>query len=379
MISRSRKLLAKAPHDYYLIVTVIALIGFGLLMMTSASIDLSERLYGQAFHFLFRQSIYLLLGLVMAYFIVQIDSKFWQQISPSLLIFGFLLLVIVLIPGIGHEVNGSRRWLGLAGVGLQISELIKLIAILYLAGYLVRRQDEVRERASGFMKPMLVLLVIAALLLKEPDFGAAFVIMVTALGMMFLARVKLSQFILLLVIVVIGLAVIAVASPYRLARITSFVDPWEHAFGSGYQLTQSLIAFGRGGWFGVGLGGSVQKLFYLPEAHTDFIFAVMGEELGLIGLLVLIGLFVLFVVRGLKIARMAQNQGRDFAAYVAYGIAFWVALQVMINIGVSTGILPTKGLTLPFVSYGGSSLVVMLLALAILLRIDHENRLQLKP
>lgn len=366
----------QAPCDYWLFFTTIALIAFGLMMVSSASIDLSDHIYGNGFHFLLRQTVFLLLGIIAAYAIVQIDTRHWQRLSPYFLLIGFAMLVLVLIPGIGHEVNGSRRWLGMAGVGLQISEVIKLIVILYIAGYLVRHAEQVQYDVGGFVKPIIILGLISALLLKEPDFGASVVIVLTCFGMMFLAGVRLWQFIVLFCLVALLLAIIAIASPYRLARITSFLNPWQHAFSGGYQLTQSLIGFGRGGWLGLGLGRGIQKLFYLPEAHTDFIFSVIGEELGLIGMLSLLLLFAIFVVRALKIGRMAALRSCLFSAYVAFGIAFWVSLQVMINVGVSTGLLPTKGLTLPFISYGGSSLLVMCMAVGLLLRIDYENRRQ---
>ncbi len=362
-------------HDRWLIFAIVGLISLGLLMVASASIVLSYKLYGTPFHFLIRQSAYLVIGCMVGYFILRVEINFWQQISAFLLLLSFILLIVVLVPGIGREVNGSMRWIGVGSVGMQISELVKLSMVIYLSGYLVRRSDEVRLEVSGFIKPMVVLAIIAALLLKEPDFGAAVVILATALGMMFLAGVRLWQYLVLIVLVALAFAVLAISSPYRLQRLTTFLNPWAHPFHSGYQLTQSLIAFGRGGWFGVGLGDSVQKLFYLPEAHTDFIFAVLGEELGLLGMLATISLFILLVFRAFVIGKMSQLNERYFAAYLAYGIGFWIGLQVIINIGVNTGVLPTKGLTLPLISYGGSSLVIVCIALSILIRVDHENRL----
>jgi cell division protein FtsW len=247
--------------------------------------------------------------------------------------------------------------------------------IVYLAGYLLRQEKQVQNQIRGFLKPLMVLAVITFLLLREPDFGAATVILLTSLGMLFLAGVRIWQFVILLVGVAVILVILAISSPYRLARLTTFLNPWANQFDSGYQLTQSLIAFGRGGWFGVGLGESIQKLFYLPEAHTDFLFAVLSEELGLIGGLFMICLFSLLVFRALHIGKRCFNSGQRFSAYLAYGIGLNIALQVMINIGVNTGVLPTKGLTLPLMSYGGSSLLITCIMLALLLRIDYEYRL----
>jgi cell division protein FtsW len=292
-----------------------------------------------------------------------------------LLILSIGLLFLVLLPGIGRQVNGSMRWLGFGPFGLQVSEFVKLTMIVYLAGYLVRQEKQVQNQIRGFLKPLMVLAVITFLLLREPDFGAATVILVTSLGMLFLAGVRIWQFIVLLTGVAIILGILAVSSPYRLARLTTFLNPWANQFDSGYQLTQSLIAFGRGGWFGVGLGESIQKLFYLPEAHTDFLFAVLTEELGLIGGLFMILLFSLLVWRALYIGYRCFNIGQRFSTYLAYGIGLNIALQVMINIGVNTGVLPTKGLTLPLMSYGGSSLLMICIMLALLLRIDYEYRL----
>jgi cell division protein FtsW len=267
------------------------------------------------------------------------------------------------------------RWIGLGFIGMQVSELAKFAVVVYMAGYLLRCNAEIKVDFSGFLKPMTVLGVILLLLLKEPDFGAAVVIMATALGMMFLAGMRLRNFILLLAIVFAGLSFLAISAPYRLLRLTSFLNPWEHPFNSGYQLTQSLIAFGRGGWFGVGLGQSIQKLFYLPEAHTDFLFAVIAEELGLVGMLVVIFLFTFLVVRIFYIGRKAQKLGQHFAGYLAYGFGLWIAIQFAVSMGVNSGLLPTKGLTLPLMSYGGSSMLVNCITIAVLLRIDYENRM----
>lgn len=361
-------------YDRYLLLAVIALLGLGLLMVASTSIVISTRSFGQPFHYLLRQLVYLFLGIGLAACIFRIPLAYWQKISMGLLLVSIILLTLVLIHGIGREVNGSMRWLGFGPIGLQVSELAKLAAIIYLADYLVRRDNEVRTRFSGFLKPLCLLGLVALLLLREPDFGAATVILATTLGMLFLAGARLWQFALLLSGIGVTFATLAITSPYRMLRLTTFLNPWATQYAGGYQLTQSLIAFGRGGWFGVGLGESVQKLFYLPEAHTDFMFAVLTEELGLIGGLVVIALFTIVIARMLHIGRKAFVENHRFAAYLAYGFSLELALQVMINIGVNTGVLPTKGLTLPLMSYGGSSLLMMCAMLAILLRIDYEIR-----
>ncbi|MBI5447869.1 MAG: putative lipid II flippase FtsW [Gammaproteobacteria bacterium] len=361
-------------HDRYLLLATAILVLMGLLMVASTSISLSSHFYHHPFRYLIHQTACLALGLFLAAFVVNIPVKTWEKISPTLLIIGIILLILVLIPGIGKQVNGSMRWLGAGPATLQVSDLMKLGMVLYLASYLVRHQEEIRTRLMGFIKPMLVLAVISALLLKEPDFGAATVIMATTLGMLFLAGARLGEFLGLLTLTAAAFATLAISSPYRLQRLTSFLNPWANQFDSGYQLTQSLIAFGRGGWFGVGLGGSVQKLFYLPEAHTDFLFAILTEELGLIGALFIIAVYVLLVSRIFLIGRQAQVLQKTFAAYVAYGIGLWIGLQVLINIGVNTGLLPTKGLTLPLMSYGGSSILINCVAIALLLRIDYESR-----
>lgn len=364
-----------ALYDRYLLFAVLGLLALGLLMVYSTSIVISERTFGHQYYFVIRQTIYLILGFILAGCTLRIPSEQWEKWGTTLLFISIFLLVLVLVPGIGRQVNGSMRWIGFGPIGIQVSEFAKLAVVIFMAGYLVRREEEIRTRLSGFIKPMVLLGIIAILLLKEPDFGAATVVMVTALGMMFLAGARLWQFAVLLSSVVGGLAILAVSSPYRMARLTTFLNPWAVRYDSGYQLTQSLIAFGRGGWSGVGLGGSIQKLFYLPEPHTDFLLAVLGEELGLLGLLVVTSLFTLVVARALMIGRKAYLQEQHFSAYMAYGLALWLAFQTMINIGVNVGVLPTKGLTLPLMSYGGSSMLIACIAIAMLLRIDYELRL----
>lgn len=375
---RQRKSETIFYYDRWLLFVVFALIAIGLIMVTSASMVVSDQQFGYPFHFFLKQMVYLTCSCIAAFILLRVELETWYRISPYLLILSFLLLVLVLIPGVGHQINGSKRWLRLGPISGQVSELVKMGLIMYLASYLVRQNDEVRTRVSGFIKPMIILAAASCLLLLEPDFGAMTVIMVTALGMMFLSGMRLWQFMVLFVIVAVALALFAVSAPYRMQRLTTFLHPWATQFGSGYQLTQSLIAFGRGGIFGVGLGNSIQKLFYLPEAYSDFLFAVLGEELGLIGELVVVSLFVIIVARALIIGRQAQKIGRLFPAFLAYGFGLWIGLQALINIGVNMGVLPTKGLTLPFMSYGGSSLLANCMTVAILMAISNEIK-QVRP
>jgi cell division protein FtsW len=360
--------------DTTLVVLVGMLLLLGLVMMTSASISVADRLVHEPFFFLERQGMGVALGVCAAAFMMMIPSQVWERLALPLLIVAVLLLVVVLIPGIGHEVNGSRRWLRF-GPSFQPSELARVLLLIYLASYVVRRQAELKEELKGFLKPLGILFVAALLLLLEPDFGAATVLLASGLGVLFLAGVKLRHFLALVVFAAAGLAAIAATSAYRLKRITSFLDPWADPFNSGFQLTQSLIAIGRGELFGVGLGASVQKLFYLPEAHTDFVFAVLAEELGLIGVICALALYVLLVWRAFIISRNAADAGLPFQAYCAAGFGIWLGLQTFINIGVNMGLLPTKGLTLPLMSYGGTSMLVTLGWLGLLLRIHHEASL----
>lgn len=358
--------------DTWILCSALMLVGVGLLMVTSSSMAISGREFGSPFYFLWRQSIHFILGLMLALAAVRVNLSWWQRTSTIWLAAAIFLLILVLIPGIGRHVNGSVRWIYLGPISIQVSELAKFSVILFLSSYLMRRADEVQTRVIGFMKPMMILVVVALLLLLEPDFGAMTVIMATALGMMFLAGVRLWQYMVLFLMVAAGLAVLAFSSPYRMARLTAFLHPWANQFDSGYQLTQSLIAFGRGGIFGVGLGDSIQKLFYLPEAHTDFLFAVLAEELGLIGEVAVLILFGVLVGRALWLGRKAYELNEYFSAYLAYGLGLWIAFQAMVNIGVNAGLLPTKGLTLPLMSYGGSSVLINCVVVAVLLRISSD-------
>lgn len=373
------KVIAGHPgtYDRWLLFSVMALVLLGVLMVASTSMVISEQQFHQPFYYLSRQVSGLALGGILALVLLRVEIAYWQRLSPWLLFLGIGVLILVLFPGIGHRVNGSARWIMLGPINLEGSELTKLCLVIYFAGYLVRHNESIQTTWGGLLKPLVILGIVAGLLLLEPDFGAAFIIGLTVLGMIFMAGVRLSYFLILIFGVAVAAAMAAIASPYRVARLTTFLNPWLNQFDSGYQLTQSLIAFGRGGWLGLGLGQSVQKLFYLPEAHTDFLFAVLAEELGLIGTLVVIGLYSLFILRGLFIARRAQQLGQHFGAYLAYGFTFWLGLQAMVNIGVSSGLLPTKGLTLPLMSYGRSSMLISCLVVALLLRVDYETRRQL--
>jgi cell division protein FtsW len=296
----------------------------------------------------------------------------WRSIGPLMLLAGLGLLFLVLLPGIGYEVNGSRRWVRFGILNLQVSEPARLCFIIYLSGYLVRRNKDLRENFGGFLKPMLLMSLACVALLAEPDFGAAIVLLATALTMLFVAGARIRDFLIFFAAALLAMILLAVTSPYRMKRLTGFLDPWADPFNSGFQLTQSLIAIGRGEWLGVGLGNGVQKLFYLPEAHTDFVFAVFAEEFGLAGSIILIGLFVALLWRVFRLAMRASEMDRCFESYLAIGIGTWLGLQAFINVGVNMGILPTKGLTLPLISYGRSSLIVTMAAIGLLLRIHHE-------
>lgn len=344
----------------------------GLIMVSSASMGVAEERYSGAFFFLTRHAIYLGVGLVAGLLVSQVPTQTWSRYSYLLFVISVVLLIVVLIPGIGRRVNGSMRWINLGGFTIQPSEIMKFAAVLALSTYLVRRQEVVRSRLSGFLNPMIFVVLVIGLLLLEPDFGASLVIVATVVVLFYLAGAKLLQFggvLGGLILVAIG---VLISEPYRMRRLMVFTDPWADQFSSGYQLVQSLIAFGRGDWFGVGLGHSVQKLFYLPEAHTDFVFAIYAEEFGFIGVMLMIIAILGLLLSIFRIGQRAEMVGHTFSAYVAYGFAAMLAVQCAINIGVNIGAFPTKGLTLPLVSYGGSSLVMMFVMLAVVLRIDAE-------
>ncbi|MCF5293012.1 putative lipid II flippase FtsW [Pseudomonas syringae] len=360
--------------DFPMLVGCLALLGLGLVMITSASSEVAAVQSGNTLYMMTRHLVYLLIGLGACGVTMMIPVATWQRLGWMMLLGAFGLLLLVLVPGIGREVNGSMRWIGFGAFNVQPSEIAKVFVVIFLAGYLIRQQQEVRESWMGFFKPFIVLLPMAGLLLMEPDFGATVVMMGAAAAMLFLGGVGLFRFSLMVVMAVASVVVLVQAQPYRMARLTNFTDPWADQFGSGYQLTQALIAFGRGEWFGVGLGNSVQKQFYLPEAHTDFVFSVLAEELGVVGSLITVALFLFVSIRGMYIGMWAERAKQFFGAYVAYGLSFlWIG-QFLINIGVNVGLLPTKGLTLPFLSYGGSSLVICCASLGLLLRIEWESR-----
>lgn len=356
-----------------LLLSALALIAVGVVAMGSASVEVAVADYGNPFSFVLRYFFHFGLGLLGAAVVYHVPMATWQRTGWLWLLLGMALLALVLVPGIGRQVKGARRWLAVGPIALQVSEFVKVCVILYLAGYLVRRHEEVRSRWSGFIKPMAVVFMVTLLLMLEPDFGATVVTASTALGLVFLAGVRLGQFLLVILSCASAFALLVFTSPYRKARLISYTDPWADQFNTGYQLTQSLIAFGRGEWFGVGLGNSIQKLSYLPEAHTDFVFAIWAEEFGMFGSLLVIGLFAVLIVSIFRIGRHAERAGNLFQGFVAYGVGLLLAGQTFINIGVNTGLLPTKGLTLPFLSYGGSSLIVCVMLLALLLRIDGET------
>jgi cell division protein FtsW len=365
--------------DPWILVASVLLLALGLLMVTSASIPLADSKMGQPFYFLIRQSAFVVVGLLAAGVVLQVPLTRWRRAGPLLLLAAIGLLGLVLVPGIGKEVNGSIRWIGAGPINVQVSEIAKLFTLVYLADYLKRHGNELQTNhfktsAIALARPMGVLAILAVLLLMEPDFGSVVVLLIAALGMVFLAGVNLWQFGALQVGTAAVMAVLIFSSPYRRNRVLSFLSPWDDPLDKGYQLVQSLIAIGRGELLGVGLGESVQKLFYLPEAHTDFLFAVLAEELGLVGILIVVGLFMTLVWRSFEIGRRSERLGMNFSAYLAYGIGLWFGIQALFNMGVNMGVLPTKGLTLPLMSYGGSSVVVMCVALALLLRIDVETR-----
>jgi cell division protein FtsW len=358
--------------DLVALALILAIVLLGLVMVTSASISIASKESGDPFSYLERQLVLCLTGFVLAGILFCIRTEYLEKLAWPLLIFAVALLFFVLVPGLGHVVNGSRRWIRLLGFNFQASELARVLVLIFIASYAVRREDELRSTAMGLIKPMGLLVFIALLLLAEPDFGAASVLFVTGFGVLFIAGARL-RFVALTAAAGAGaMALLVLLVPYRMARVTSFLDPWADPYNSGFQLTQSLIAIGRGEWFGVGLGESVQKLFYLPEAHTDFLFAVLAEELGLVGVAVTLALFIALVWRSFWIAQLAARANLKFQAYLAAGFGLWLGAQALINIGVNMGVLPTKGLTLPLMSYGRSSMIVTLAWVGLLLRVYHE-------
>ncbi len=370
-----------AELDYGVVSLAVLLLGLGLVMVYSSSIAIAEAgkyTGNQPAYFLIRHAIFVFIAAMAGFICFQFPMRFWEGAAPYLFMLGVALLLIVLIPGVGKEVNGSRRWLPLGMFNLQPSELMKLLAVLYAADYTVRKAALMHSFRKGFMPMLVVMLLTGGLLLREPDFGAFAVITAIAMGVLFLGGMNWKLFASLIVLLVIGFVLLIWSSPYRLQRVIGFMDPWSDPFGKGYQLSHALIAFGRGEWFGVGLGASVEKLFYLPEAHTDFLLAVIAEELGFVGVLTVIVLFACLIWRAFAIGNQAARLERYFSALVAQGVGVWLGAQAFINMGVNMGILPTKGLTLPLLSFGGSGLLANCCALAILLRVDYENRQMMK-
>ena len=367
----------RSELDMTLFWSVVLLLSLGLVMVYSASIAMSEaeKMTGYRMHYyLMRHAIFLVIGVIAACAAFQIPVALWQRLALPLFVLGGLLLVLVLIPGIGREVNGSRRWISLGFTSMQPSEFMKFFVVLYAADYTVRKAAFMNDFKKGFLPMLAVMVFTGAMLLRQPDFGALVVITAIAMAVLFLGGLNWRVFAGLIVLLAVAFVALIIVSPYRLQRIVGFMDPWADAFGKGYQLSHSLIAFGRGEWLGVGLGGSVEKLFYLPEAHTDFLLAVIAEELGFVGIAIVLALFVLLIYRAFAVGREAMMREKYFPALVAQGIGVWLSVQAFINMGVNMGVLPTKGLTLPFLSYGGSGIIVNCVAVAVLLRIDAENR-----
>ena len=378
IVNNRLKINSAEKFDSLLLFSFLSLLMFSLVMVSSSSISISEKYRVTDFYFTIHHLLYLTVSLGACFFVTFIPIKYLEQYSIYFALLGVILLLLVFVPGISKPIKGAFRWIFFGPISIQASEFSKLLFIIYLSGYLVRRKNNVKDNFIGFIIPLLMLAVFNLLLLLEPDFGTMFILSCTVFGLLFIAGVKLRYLFSLLLVGLIFLTILIFTSKYRLQRIIGFLNPWEDQFNKGYQLVQSLIAFGRGGWFGVGLGGSVQKLFYLPESYTDFIFAIIAEELGFCGVIVVIFLLGMIIVRCCMIAHFSLLSKKIFKAYLAYGISFWLAIQSMINVGVNIGLLPTKGLTLPFVSYGGNSLLICCIAIGILFRIDYENRIHCK-
>jgi len=373
-VSKKRNILILQNIDKLLLITIITLLIGGMVMLASASMPLAERSFGDPFAYLYKQSSAVFLGIISSLIFFLTPSQYWEKLGILTPIFAIGLLSLVFIPDLGVTVNGATRWVKLGPLpNIQVVDPARLLFFLYIAGYCVRQQEQLRMTFVSFLKPMIFIVPACLLLLLQPDFGSTVVLLIVTAALFFVAGFKFRYFTVIVLALVGILGLLAYISPYRMARITSFMNPWDDPFNSGYQLTQSLIAIGRGQWFGVGLGEGVQKLFYLPEAHTDFIFAVIAEELGLIGSLLIIGLYAVLIWRIFSIALKAINRKRIFQGYLSFAIALWFTTQVIINIGVNMGLLPTKGLTLPLISYGRSSMIITLITLAIVLRIGCEN------
>ena len=371
MIARWRENSKQWPMDYWLLGLVTMLMVIGLMMVASSSVAISEQRFGRPDHYFIRQMISMGLGGIAAYIVFQIPLSFWETHRGKIFLFAILLLIAVLI--FGREINGSKRWLPLVFMNFQPSEFMKLAIVVFMAGYLDRHALAVKESFEAVIRLALPFGVMAILLLLEPDYGSTFVIAIMITGMLLIAGAPWRYFALTVFPMVIILVVLVVTSEYRMARVSSFLDPWQDPFGAGYQLTQALIASGSGHWIGTGLGGSIQKLLYLPDAHTDFLFSIFGEEFGFVGVVFLVLLYLAILHRLFSIGRKAIEVNHFFGGMVAYGIGIWIILQAGINMGVNLGAFPTKGLTLPFMSYGGSSVLLLSVALAVVFRVDYER------
>lgn len=372
---------ALPDYDLPLLWAVIIIVAFGLVMVYSSSIAVAEAVASQGQRYTFyleRQTLFVIAGALLGFLAFQFSSREWQKAAPWLFVVGVALLALVLVPGVGREVNGSQRWLSLGFFSLQPSEMMKFFCILYAADYTARKGEEMQSFVKGFLPMMVALLLVGGLVILQPDFGSVAVISALALIILFLGGMGWKHFIAIIGLLAVGFVGLILSSPYRMKRIVGFMNPWDDPFGKGYQLSHALMAFGRGEFFGVGLGGSVEKLLYLPEAHTDFILAVIAEELGFAGVALVVAGFAFITWRAFQIGRRAADQDRNYAALVAYGVGSWLAVQSIINMGVNVGLLPTKGLTLPLMSYGGSGIVANCMAIGVLLRVDWENRQVLK-
>jgi len=371
----SRRRIGKLPDmDWSLLFCVLLLLAFGFVMVSSASLSIADRTFDTPFHFVTRHALALGLALGLGILAFAVPTVWWERSGTMLFFIGLLLLILVLVPGIGRTVNGATRWIPLGPLNLQSSELMKLFAVIYISGYLVRRRHEVSTRLSGFLKPMFLMVIASALIMSQPDFGTTAVMLATVMALLFLGGVQVTHFAALFAMLAGAAAMLVIVEPYRLQRVTSFMHPFADPFDTGFQLSQALIAFGRGEWLGVGIGNGIQKQFFLPEAHTDFLMAVIGEEFGLAGTLAVIAAFGFILWRAFSIGARAEKAGHWFAAYAAHGLGLGLALQAFINIGVNLGLFPTKGLTLPFLSYGSNSIIIACVAVGILLRIDLDLR-----
>ncbi|MDP2904356.1 MAG: putative lipid II flippase FtsW [Methylovulum sp.] len=358
--------------DTLLLAVCVSLLLFGYVMVASSSIHLGSKMLDNIWNYPLKQLIHIGLGVVLGSYIATVPMCNWEKIGPLLFLVGLFLLIIVMVPGLGVKVNGSTRWLSLGGLRIQVSEVVKFFAVIYMAGYVTRHQQALRESAFGLLKPLFLFSIASVLLLLEPDFGSAVVILIIAMGTLFLAGARLSQFVMLFAGVGALAALVVIIEPYRMIRVTSFLNPWADPLNTGFQLVQALISFGRGEVLGVGLGSGIQKLSYLPEAHTDFLFSVVAEELGLLGVLTVVGLFSILILRAFQIGFRAEQADEPFSAYIAYGLGIWFGFQAFVNMGVNMGMLPTKGLTLPLMSYGGGSMMIMCCAVGLLFRVSSE-------